>query len=364
MKVMKRPEVRTIAAASAALALVGFASAANASVAPAHRPTWHSIYRLARNGEFDAVVATGKTSGFGFFEPNTTVAVPVAYERTGATTFKKVPLPTVADEWIAGASAASPSDVFVFADILRVSTEKAQSEVLKWTGKKFAVVATFAGELGGGTVLSPNDVYAYGSGIYGGGTLPSAGVYHYNGHKWTKISSTVKGNGDALSATSAYVADGTDIDHYDGHKWTATNLATMLPGKKAGKSLSGVLALSADNIFVTGDGGSLSGDPGVILRYNGHKWAKVASSPTAIGQPTSDGAGGLWAAGNQPGAFDRLVHYSDGKITMITTPVYDHSHANIDSISRIPGTTEELAGGIFPLPTGKTYSPGVILQYS
>jgi hypothetical protein len=357
---MKRQVVRTVAAASAALGFVGFAAAANASAAPAHGPSWHSIHRLAKNGEFEAVVATGKTSGFAFFEPSTTVAVPAAYERTGATTFKSVQLPTVADEWIGGAAASSPSNVYVFADILTVSTSKPKSEVLKWTGKKFEVVATFSGELGGGTVLSPNDVYAYGSGIYGSGMLPGAGVFHYNGHAWTKISSTVNGNGDALSATSAYVADGTDIDHYNGHKWTATNLASLLPGANSSKSLSGVLALSADDILVTGDGGQ----SGVILRYNGQQWAKVASSPTAIGPPTSDGSGGLWAPGNQPGEFDRLVHYSDGKITTVTTPVYDHSHADVDSISRIPGSTNELAGGVFPLPKGKTYSPGVVLQYS
>ncbi len=361
--VMKRHYVKIGAGVCTALGLVAFACAANASAAP-RDAAWHAIYRLARNGEFDAVVATSETSGFTFFEPNTTVAVPVAYERTGATSFTKVPLPTAANEWVAGASASSRSDVYVFADILTVDTFKAKSEVLKWTGQKFTVVARFAGELGGGTVLSPSDVYAYGTGIYGGGTLPSAGIYHYNGHKWTKISNTISGNGDALSATSAYVADGTRLEHYNGHKWTATNLASLLP-TKAGQhpSLSGVLALSGHDVFVTGTAGQDTG-PAVILHYNGHEWAKVASYPATLGQPVSDGHGGLWVAGNQPGAFDILVHYSGGKLSAVTTPEYDHSHADVDSISRIPGTTEELAGAVFPVPAGQTVSPGVILQYS
>jgi hypothetical protein len=318
----------------------------------------------AQNAEFEAVVATGKTSGFAFLEPDETVATPVAYERTGATTFKKVAFPTVADEWVAGAAASSPSDVYVFAGILTLNSYKPESEVLKWTGEKFSVVATFAGELGGGSVLARNDVYAYGSSSDGGGSLPSAGIYHYNGHKWTKISSTLSGDGDALSATSAYVADGTDLYRYNGHRWAATNLASLLPAKKAGNdpALSGVLALSADDIYATGDGGQDAG-PAVILHYNGHTWAKVAGYPTAVGPPVSDGQGGLWVPETAPQA-SHLLHYSDGTLTAVATPEYDNSHAFVDSISRIPGTAAELAGGVFPLPTGKTYNPPVLLQYS
>jgi YVTN family beta-propeller protein len=365
MMVMKHKAARTIAVAgvSAALCLAGLASAASASAASAHRPAWHIIYTQDQNAEFEAVVATGKTSGFALLEPNATVAVPSAYERTGATTFTKVPFPTVADEWVAGASASSRSDVYVFADILTLKSSKAESEVLKWTGKKFSVVAAFAGELGGGTVLSPDDVYAYGSGSYGGGSLPSAGVYHYNGHTWTKISSTLAGNGDALSATSAYVADGTDLYRYNGHKWTSTNLASLLPAKKAGNdpALSGVLARSPDDIYATGNAGQYT-SPAVILHYNGHTWAKVASYPAAaVGQPVSDGKGGLWAPETGPGGSG-LLHYSHGTLTAVAGPEYDHSHAIVDSISRIPGTPEELAGGVFPLSVYP--SPAVILQYS
>lgn len=360
---MKGRVARTAAGLSAALYFTGCACAVSASVAPAHRPAWHVVYTQVQNGEFDGVVATGKATGFAFFDVYATVATPVAYDRTGAATFTKVPFPTVADEWVAGASTSSPSQVYVFADILTVKSRKAESEVLKWTGRKFSVVATFAGELAGGTVLSADDVYAYGSGSYGGGSLPSAGVYHYNGHDWTRISSTLSGHGDALSATRAFVADGTDLYRYNGHTWTATNLARLLPAKKGGNhpALSGVLALSADDIYLTGDGGQ-DASPAVILHYNGHTWAKVASYPAAVGQPVSDGKGGLWIPKTGPGASG-LLHYSDGRLTAVTTPEYDGSHAVVGSISRIPGTAEELAGGVFPVPVGRSYSPPVILQY-
>jgi hypothetical protein len=358
--VMKRKIASTVAGVSTALSLVGF-SAANTTAASADQPAWHIIYTRAQNAEFEAVVATGRTSGFALLEPDTTVATPVAYERTGAMTFRKVPFPTVADEWVAGASASSPSDVYVFADILTLNSPKAESEVLKWTGKKFSVVAAFAGELGGGTVLSPDDVFAYGSSRYGGGSLPAAGTYHYNGHAWTEISSTVSGSGDALSATSAYVADGTELYHYNGHQWAATNLASLLPAKQGSNqpALSGVLALSAHDIYATGNAGQFTG-PAVILHGNGHTWAKVASYPSAVGQPVSDGQGGLWVPEAGPAAYG-MLHYSHGKLTAVAGPQYDKSHAVIDSISPIPGTAEELAGGLFPLTVYP--QPPVVLQY-
>jgi hypothetical protein len=149
--VMKRKAARMVAGTSAALGLVSFASAANAAVAPAHGPTWHVVYTQSVNAEFEAVVATGKTSGFAFLEPNTTVAVPSAYERTGATTFKKVPSPP----WRTSGLPVRR----------RPDRQPPQGGVRgpEVDREKFSVVADFSGELSGGTVLSPDDVYAYGS---------------------------------------------------------------------------------------------------------------------------------------------------------------------------------------------------------
>ncbi len=355
------------AAALVAAGFAGLAPAANAKAMPARRPAWRVIYAQAaipENGEFEAVVATGRSSGFAFLEPGTTVAVPSAYERTGAATFGKVPFPVTADEWVAGASASSPSDVYVFADILTAGARpRAESRVLKWNGRKFTVVASFPGELSGGTVLSPRDVYAYGSSAYGGGTLPSAGVYHYNGRSWTRISRTVSGYGDALSARSVYVADGTNLYHYNGRSWQVTSLARLFPGGKASALFSsGVVAVSPRDIYVTGNSGTGSGRA-VILHYNGCTWARVASYPVALGQPVSDGRGGLWAATAGPGS-PALVRYADGRLTSQATPEYDGVRSFVSQISRVPGTTEELAGGeLNALPAGKSYRPAVILQY-
>jgi hypothetical protein len=337
------------------LGLAGLGSVANAAAASAPPPAWHVVYSQAVNSEFEAVVATGKTTGFAFDEPDATVAVPTAYERTGTSTFKKVPFPTVASEWIAGAGGSSPSDVYVFADILTLSAGNPESQVLKWTGSKFSVVATFAGELGGGTVVSADDVYAYGYNAAAG--VKSAGDYHYDGHKWTKISATIAGSGDALSATSAYVAEGSDLNHYNGHAWTATNLTSLFPKQDTHPQLNGVLALSADNVYVDG--------AGLLLHDNGHAWSKVASYPAGLvtAPPASDGKGGLWFS-----AGTNLLHYSGGKLTVVAAPKFDGDRVFVNSIALIPGTSQELAGGGSPAVAeskpGYYYHPPVVLQYS
>lgn len=364
---MKHKLAGTIAGVAAVLSIAGLASTADAA-GQAAAPAWRTVYQLAQNGEFDGVVATGKTSGFAFFDSYTTVAVPVAYERTGATAFKKVSFPTVADEFVVGAGGTTLSDVYVFADILTLSSARQESQVLKWTGKKFSVVSTFSGWLNGGTVLSAGDVFAYG-GTGPSGTGRSAGVYHYNGHKWTKLSATVSGNGDALSAANAYVADGTSVAHYDNGKWTTTSLAGLLPKKTENPRLARILALSADSVYAVGDGGSRAdlGGPVVIVHYNGRTWSKVASYRVGIvgGAPAADGKGGLWLPLAETGRpAPGLLHYSDGKLTVVALPKFDGGSIAVDSVSRIPGTAAELAGGVVPYPVGKTYHPAVIIQYS
>ena len=78
------------------LAAAATATAANAATvkdaAPAARgPAWHTILSAANGrspNQIDTVVATGKTSGWAFLN-----AATAAYERTGATAWKKVAFP-------------------------------------------------------------------------------------------------------------------------------------------------------------------------------------------------------------------------------------------------------------------------------
>jgi hypothetical protein len=366
----KHAFTRTVARASTVLGLgtlglaaPGFASAASAATTSAATtaPAWHVLGKPASNGIIPVVVATGKSTGFAFFEPNAADgAVPVAYARDGATGFRKVSFPGAVNELVVGAAATSQSDVYVFADLT-----DGKSQVLKWTGTRFSVVATFAGQLDGGTVVAANDVYAFG-GVYAE-HAKTAGVYHYNGRTWTRISGTLQGDGGAVSARDAFVVSGTIVYSYDGAKWASKNLASLLPKRTElnDPHLAGVVALGTGDVYVIGTGGDQdSGGPAVILRFNGHAWSKVAESSFGPKAFAPDGAGGVWisATGFGTGA-SALLHYTDGRLVTVTPPKYDGELARVDSISQVPGSTQELAGGdIFP-ESGLPSLPALVLTY-
>jgi hypothetical protein len=76
--------------------------------------------------------------------------------------------------------------------------------------------------------------------------------------------------------------------------------------------------------------------------------------------PFPDSSGGLWLpmAAGLDGAF--LVHYADGKLTKAAV---NPAALTIDSVSRIPGSTQMIAGGFTHAPDG-TNVDAVLLQSS
>lgn len=76
-----------LSSAAYAATTASTASTATASTAPA----WHTVLSVsngATQNRFETIIATGRTTGWAFLENGT-----FAYERTGATTWKKVPFP-------------------------------------------------------------------------------------------------------------------------------------------------------------------------------------------------------------------------------------------------------------------------------
>ena len=326
--------------------------AANAAVA--HTPAWHPVLSIpggAQSNTVETVVSTGNTSGWAFLSSST-----VAYERTGSTTWKKVAFPGRGGA-VNVAAASSPSNVWA---AYRSSQGKG-TQLYRWNGK-WTLTKAFpgAGTVNAISVLSPNDVWVFG-GVGAGG---QAGVFHYNGHKWTEISSTLQG-GYAVSDGNVWAFSGAQVAHFNGHKWTTTNVAKLLPPatRNVPAYLTGIIALAPNSVYATGEGVTTPrGGPGVVLHFNGHTWSRVAESgafETVLGKsPASDGKGGLWIAGESfPSIFPQLFHYSGGKVTTASVPV----GAEVNSVSRIPGTAAALAGGG---QLGTANGASVVLQYS
>ncbi len=359
-----------LAAGIAGLLAVGAATAASASAAGprAADPSWHTVFskKTDFNGNFTAVVATGKTTGWGFDGIGFSSA-PTAWERSGGT-WKKVAFPSKTGEEVDAAAASSPSNVWAVAN-----DAGAGAQVLRWNGAKWSVAKAFADQIYGISVLAANDVWVFGM-LLVPHVTPALGVWHYNGSTWSQVSKNISG-GSALSATDVWGFTGTSIEHWNGHTWAATPVGSLLPPKQTSglnfPQVVAILALSDSNIFAVGNGNQEDdGGPVVVLHYNGHSWSRVAQGLFGFGpqfqQISSDGGGGLWLAmmGPAEGGASSLLHYAAGKLTKAATPGKAGT-LTTDAVAQIPGSTEQLAGGF-------THAAGnlggnvvaVLLQYS
>jgi hypothetical protein len=321
--------------AGAAVAAAVLSGAPAASAATPAAPSWHPVLSVPGGGVTEAVVATGKTTGWAFLGNG------AAYERVGATAWKKVAFPGTGG-YVNAAAASSPSDVWA-----AFESTAGGSQVDRWNGRQWSVVKSFSGGVSNLSVLGPDDVWAFGG----------EGVFHFNGRSWVEVSSTLVG-GSAVSDRDVWAISGTQLAHYNGTKWTETDVAGLFPPSTGGHvapSLSGVLALGPDNVFATGVGwGDEGGGAAVVLHFNGHSWSLAAAGPAVIGgaaRPASDGKGGLWMTSDTHENHQVLLHYSAGQLVDANEPFM--------SVASIPGTDEALGGNA----TGIAGTP-VVYQYS
>jgi hypothetical protein len=331
---------------------VALASAAWAATTSAKLPSWHVLETVnGSSRDFGAVVATGPASGWALVDNAS-----YAYERTGVTTWKKVPYPGGNGVSVAAAAATSASDVWAFTNIAGIRSQAVELVRGKWT-----VRTTLGGYVNAVSVLAANDVWVFGS----------TATYHYNGSTWARVAGGASG-GDALSASDYWLtgASGqTTVTHVNNGKKATVNLASLLPAKRKialdDPRVAGVYAASDTNVYVIGNGSAQdAGGPVVILHYDGHAWTKLASY--GMGDPsdiTPDGAGGLWIPVGWAGG-GTILHYSRGTITAAALPSPGNDESTRpDGVSRIPGTTQALATTItFPSGNGTSlYSQ--VLQY-
>lgn len=347
-----------LAAAGTALALTGAASGMAVTSASA---SWHIVKRVRSGplGDFTAVVAVGRTGGWAFDG----ISRPSAWERSGPF-WTQVPFPSKNGEEVVAAGASSPSNVWAY------TASGGRSRALRWNGSRWSVQGSFAAQVGGTVVLSASDVWVFGQPFIPGGGL---GAWHFNGHVWSRVASGrgLEG-GSGLSAHDIWAFAGPNVAHWNGHGWARTSVAGLLPAKRLlnDPAVVGLDEQAPGSVYAIGSGNTQDeGGPTVILHFNGHRWRKVAQGSFGLGtsplqQVSSDGHGGLWVP--MPGGGGRrsfMVHYSGGRLTTVPLPG-GATRINVESVSRIPGTIDELGGGF----THAAGNPGVnvvavILQF-
>ena len=171
-----------------------------------------------------------------------------------------------------------------------------------------------------GTVVATSKDNAWalgGSDLSGGnGTKPQAVAAHWNGHGWSDVALPA-GVPDDIDAASAPASNdiwavthlGGYILHWNGSHWS---IAKRL---KAGSALlppqlTGVVALSATNVWVFG----ASGDTGGFgtWHYNGKAWSEWRRDAVNISVGSAVSATSIWAIGGLSAPQSAIVHFING----------------------------------------------------
>jgi hypothetical protein len=327
-----------VGAGLAAMVSLGVGPAASAATQPAGPAGWHVVDAVtsgaAHPAYLGAIVSTGKTSGY-VFGSAAGSAYPAAYERTSATTWKKVAFPGQAGERVVTAGATSPTDVWAFSALANGDSRAFELVKGKWTAVK-----TFSFPIASASVLGGGDVWVFGTADDSGAAR--LGVYHYDGRTWTRVSATL-GDGYAVSGQDVWASTGTSVENYNGHKWTATSLATLLPKDKHVKLVDGIIALSAKNVYALASdftGGETAAL--YVLHYDGRTWSKVAENHGfGLASLSPDGTGGFYfTAFQHDGGSPALLRY-DGKLAVVP-PFTGTSATQVEHVTHVPGTTQQL----------------------
>ncbi len=356
-------KIGSAAVAVAALAmLTGGAVAVAAPAATALRaaPAWHVTKTVGGSGfqEFSAATAATGTSAWAF-ESGGATSKPRAYKLSGHT-WAQEPFPGQPGEEIFSASSSSPSNVWAF-----TTTDSSTSRVLRFNGHSWKQVKTFGKLISTGLAISPTNVWVFGE-PFGRERL---GTMRFNGHGWRAVGKGPFLGASALSASSIWAYGPQNVGHWNGSTFHRVSVARLLPkpSQVCGPGfLSGIVALSATNVYAAGAGGCPDGQgPLVLLHYNGHSWSKVAiktlhADPEAI---IRDGSGGLWlplVTGAPPSST--MYHFSHGALSKVSLPV---SPLHLDLFGAAIGThtTAAIAFGLTRTSISASKSTAVVMQF-
>ncbi len=282
--------------------------------------------KLAGDDQMETITAPTRKSAFAFASQMADRSIPAGYRWNGRK-WARTPLPKglrgVVTQVTASSArhawAAFHPDVPVVerrdcAD-RRLRAGSGSARILRWTGKKWVVEATFKNATIStiGAVTAKN-VWAYG--------LDEAGyaAWHFNGGKWTRSPAPFLISGVSVVSAKEIWATGLDLAadssfvvRFDGRRWTRPRIRQIAPDIKATETMPGrqtligeVHALGHDQVIVSGKirRGTLcdtSTEESLTLRLKGRAWRREKPAVLkgfSLVDHASDGAGGVYALGD------------------------------------------------------------------
>lgn len=237
------------------------------------------------------------------------------------------------------------------------------------------------GNLDSVVAISANDVWAAGfysdTTINAVKTL----VEHWDGHQWSIVSTPNPASFNILYSITAVSANnvwavgsytlpinGTSsalVEHWDGSQWSVVSMPQVASSNNV--LLLSVSALSAKDVWAVGSYNTASYTSNTLVEHwNGTQWS-IVNSPTLQTSTTLSGVVALskdnvWAVGNSfdssnpNGVSTTLIEHWNGKAwSVVSSPNPSGTFATLNTIARLSDTSSLFAGGYYALP-GSTKS--------
>ena len=267
-----------------------------------------------------AAVSSHDTWAIGYYYDSKAQTYDALIEHWNGAKWKIVPSPNPSKIGLNGVAADRANGVWTMGSINTGAGGGTLTE--HWNGTNWKIVSSPnpAGALSSGlsavAVLSPNNVWAVGA--YSTSTDMLTLIMHWNGHKWSIVQSPNRPSAphtrDQLSGIAAVSAnniwavgisgvgtgsDQTLIEHWNGSKW---RIVPSPNGSQFGSRLFGVAALSANDAWAVGSYSPQSGEipPSntLVEHWNGTKWS-IVPSPNLTGAH-GNGLQGVTILSNAP----------------------------------------------------------------
>ncbi len=241
-----------------------------------------------------------------------------------------------------------------------------------WNGKKWSIAdnpqpGSVRDMLFGASALSPSDVWVVGDQEGSHGVFETL-AEHWDGTRWTVVPTPDPGSGgnhlyavDAVSPDDVWAAgqqlgtqapDNGLVEHWDGHSWS---VVTLPPSTSASVMLDGIAATPDGQVYAAGEADSpWQGGRPLIEYYSDGTW-QAATIPASAGSIWTN----LWGITVADGTAWAVGTYVDPKTDNNNTLILDGNGANwAVAAGPEPGSGSNILGGITTV-NGHLWAAGI-----
>ena len=323
-----------------------------------------------------AAITVNDVWSVGFYYPSN-MSSKTVIEHWNGTGWSVVPGANTGSSYsfLLGVAALSSQDVWAVGNYLPSTS---QTLIEHWNGTRWSIVPSpnisgVDNNLKAIAATSASDIWAVGYYV-NSSDVNQILIEHWDGSSWSIVSSPNAGSGgNSLWAVAASSANNvwavgnfrstttstvfqTLVEHWNGSSWSIVSSPNV---GSLGSSLSGVTAVSANNVWVVGSyivaGSPSNYNQTLTERWNGSTWSVVSSPDVGsnwniLESVTNISAANVWAVGyyeNSKNDGQTLTEHWNGKAWKVVSSSNVGIDTFLQAVTPIPGTSELWAVGSY-----------------